>query len=96
MDYYEMISIFNELYDAKFNILNPKAKPISLNKSQIMACRNNDEYAIAKKKKGISCFVDMTRRGVFNPNKGYIQLYSKSKNCFHRRKSQCTLFIDLH
>lgn len=75
--------------NTKFNILNIKAKPISLNKSQIMACLNNHEYAIAKKKKGISSFVDMTRSGVSNPNKGY-------KNCFHRRKSQCTLFIDLH
>ncbi len=81
----------------KHNILNPDAKNYSKTKEQIIAeSISLNNFNPIFKQKSLCEFLDLTRVGVPNPNKEYLNALKKSKNGFGREANICSTYLDLH
>jgi hypothetical protein len=81
----------------KHNLLNPDAKNNSKTKEQIISeSISLNNFNPILKQKSLCEFLDLTRVGVPNPNKEYLNALKKTKNAFGREANMCSTYLDLH
>jgi hypothetical protein len=81
----------------KYSLLNPDAKNSSKTKEQIIAeSMSINNFNPIFKQKSLCEFLDLTRVGVPNPNKEYLNALKKTKNGFGREANMCSTYLDLH
>lgn len=79
---------------AEYHLLNPGIKNISKTKKDIVESAGmfNPTY----RQKSICEFIDLTRVGVPNPNKEYLQAFNKAKFSFGRNTNLCGSYLNVH
>jgi hypothetical protein len=85
-------SLFNHC-STKFHILNPHIKNIFKTKEEI--CEESKNFNPTFRQKSLCEFIDLTRVGVPNPNKEYLNALNKSKQVFNRDSNICASYLDL-
>ena len=76
-----------------YHILNPGIKHISKTRKDI---DGGKEFNPVLRQKSLCEFIDLTRVGVPNPNKEYLNAFKKNPKCFARESNICSAYLDIH
>lgn len=76
------------------HILNPGIKHISKTKEDVF--NESNGFNPIYRQKSLCEYIDLTRCGVPNPNRHYLEIFNKSNGAFRKKKNVCLNYLDLH